>query len=369
MKIPYGYLSRQFDEAEVYRILWKLREHALTGNFTLGVPVAEFERRFAAMVGVRHAIGVNSGTDALILALKALGIGPGYDVITQVNTFYATAGAIVAVGARPRFVDVGPDFGISIEAIPNAVTPNTLAILPVCWQGLPPNLSELECVANDDGLYLIEDACPGVDAAYEGRPAGSFGDAGAFSFHALKQLNVWGDGGAVVTDSDKVADWIRRYRNHGMVGRDTIDCWGVNTRLQTVQAVVALEMLDRVHTWVDRRIEIAARLDKGLDATQHVIIPPRHPNRRHAYQVYTVTVTDQRDALRAFLATHGVETKIHYPVPLHLQPAARDLGYKEGDFPVAELQAKTMLSFPCNQYMTDEETDYVIEQVGHFYRD
>ena len=367
MRVPYNYLARQFNVIEVDHILAALRAHAITGDFTLGAPVLEFERRFAAMVGVRHAIGVNSGTDALILALKALRIGPGDEVITQVNTFYATVGAIMAVGATPRFVDVGSDFGIEVGDIPMQMTPRTRAILPVCWLGLPPDLPAVLELARACGVEVIEDACPGVDAAYEGKAAGSFGTLGAFSFHPLKQLNVWGDGGTVVTDDDDLATWIRLYRNHGMSGRDTIPIWGVNSRFQSFQAVVALQGLDRVHGWVNRRIEVAERLDQGLGAIEGITVPPRHSNRRHAYQVYTVTAAN-RDGLRAFLADHGVETKIHYPVPLHLQPAAINLGYKAGDFPVAERQAKTMVSLPCNQYLGDEEVDFMIERIRVFYR-
>jgi dTDP-3-amino-2,3,6-trideoxy-4-keto-D-glucose/dTDP-3-amino-3,4,6-trideoxy-alpha-D-glucose/dTDP-2,6-dideoxy-D-kanosamine transaminase len=204
------------------------------------------------MVGVKHTIGTNTGTDALILALKALSIGPGDEVITQVNTFYATVGAIVAVGARPVFVDVDDQYAIDARLIEAAITPRTRAILPVHWAGLPPDMPAIMDLARRRGLYVVEDACPATGAAYAGKAAGSFGDLGAFSMHPLKPLHVWGDGGAVVTNDDRAARWLRLYRNHGMVNRDEIEMWGVNQRLQTLQAVVANRVLDGVGRPPDR---------------------------------------------------------------------------------------------------------------------
>ena len=261
MRVPYNYLDRQFGAVETETILDDLRALVRTGEFTIGPPVLEFERRFGEMIGVKHVIGTNTGTDALILALRALNIRPGDEVITQVNTFYATVGAIVAVGARPVFVDVDDQYAIDPGLVEEAITPRTRAILPVYWTGLPPDMPAIMGVARRHGLRVVEDACPATGAAYAGKAAGSFGDAAGFSMHPLKPLHVWGDGGAVTTDDDQAAEWLRRYRNHGMVNRDEIEMWGVNQRLQTVQAVVANRMLDRVAGWVDRRIEIANRLD------------------------------------------------------------------------------------------------------------
>lgn len=185
--------------------------------------------------------------------------------------------------------------------------------------------------------------------------------------HPLKPLHVWGDGGAVVTDDDRAGQWLRLYRNHGLVNRDEIAIWGVNQRLQTVQAVVANHILDRVNVWVDRRIEIAERLDKGLADVAQIVLPPRPANRRNTFQLYMVRA-ERRDALLEFLSERGVEAKIHYPTPLHLQPAARDLGYRAGDFPVAEAQACDIITLPCHQYLTSDEIDHTIECVRGFYR-
>jgi dTDP-3-amino-2,3,6-trideoxy-4-keto-D-glucose/dTDP-3-amino-3,4,6-trideoxy-alpha-D-glucose/dTDP-2,6-dideoxy-D-kanosamine transaminase len=367
MRIPYNYLDRQFNGAETEAILDKLRSLAQTGEFTIGPPVVEFERRLAAMLGVRHVLGTNTGTDALILALKALGIGPGAEVITQVNTFYATVGAIVAAGARPVFVDVDEQYAIDERLIEAAITPRTRALMPVYWGGLPPNMPALMEIARRHRLLVVEDACPAVGAAYEGRPAGAFGHAAGVSMHPLKPLHVWGDGGAVLTADDRAAEWLRLYRNHGMVNRDEIAIWGVNQRLQTVQAVVANHLLDRVNAWVDRRIEIAAQLDKGLGDLAPIRLPPRPVNRRNAFQLYMIRVERRADLLR-YLAGEGVDAKVHYPIPLHLQPAARDLGYRKGDFPMAEAQATDIVTLPGHQFLTSEEVDFMIDRVRRFYR-
>lgn len=367
MKVPYNYLSRQFGPLETETILDDLRDLVRTGEFTIGPPVVEFERRLGRMIGVRHVIGTNTGTDALILGLKALGIGPGDEVITQVNTFYATVGAIVAVGARPVFVDVDDQYAIDARLIDAAVTSRTKAILPVYWTGLPPDMPSIVEIARRRGLYVVEDACPATGAAITGKSAGSFGDTAGFSMHPLKPLHVWGDGGAVVTDDDRVAAWLRSYRNHGMVNRDEIEMWGVNQRLQTVQAVVANRVLDRVGGWVDRRIDIARRLDAGLVGLPSVRIPPRPPERRNAFQLYIVRC-DRRAELLKYLAAEGVEAKVHYPIPLHLQPAARNLGYRRGDFPVAEAQAEDIVTLPGHQFLTDLEVDYMIDCMQRFYR-
>jgi aminotransferase EvaB len=367
MRVPYNYLDRQFNAVETEAILDKLRALAATGEFTIGPPVLEFERRFAAMTRVKHVIGTNTGTDALILALKALGIGTGDEVITQVNTFYATVGAIVAVGARPVFVDVDDQYAIDAGRIAAAITPRTKAILPVYWTGLPPDMPAIMQIARRHRLFVVEDACPAVGAAYDGTPAGAFGDLAAFSMHPLKPLHVWGDGGAVATGDDRAAEWLRLYRNHGMANRDEIAIWGVNQRLQTVQAVVANHILDRINPWVDRRIEIAERIDKGLADLTPVTLPPRPANRRNAYQLYIVRA-ERRDELIKSLVAEGVEAKVHYPIPLHLQRAARDLGYKRGDFPVAEAQAADIVTLPGHQFLTDDEVDFMIDRVRRFYR-
>jgi len=366
MKIPYSYLDRQFHTSETDAILAKLRELVATGDFTIGQPVIEFERRLGAMVGCRHVIGTNCGTDALILALRAVGVGHGDEVITQANTFYASAGAIVAIGARPIFVDVDDQYAIDHRLIEAAITPYTKALLPVWYTGTPPDLTAIMDIARRRNLRVVDDACPAMGGAFDGKPAGTFGDAAAFSLHPLKSLNVWGDGGAVVTNDDALGEWLRLYRNHGMTNRNEIAIWGVNQRLQTVQAVVANHFLDQVNTWVDRRIQIARRIDAGLTDVPEITLPPRPENRRSTIHLYMIRAK-RRDELIQYLSQQGVEAKVHYPIPLHLQRAAQSLGYRQGDFPVAEAQAKEIVTLPVHQYLSDDEVEYMVDRIRSFY--
>lgn len=365
MQVKYNYLSEQLKDVDAY--FEDLRELVASGEFTLGPYVEKFERKFAAYIGVKHVISTNTGTDALILALKSLGIQAGDEVITVANTFYATAGAIVAVGATPVFVDCDERFSIDVTKIESAITPRTKAILPVYWGGCPPEMHRILEIANKHGVPVVEDACPAVGAKIGPKFAGTFGKVNAFSMHPLKPLNVWGDGGMIATDDDDVAQWLRCYRNHGMVDRDHLDMWGVNARLQPVQAVVATRLLDEQEESIRVRIENARRLDAGLSKlTGFVAVPPRPSNMREVYQLYLVTVK-HRDSLVRYLIENGVEAKVHYPVPLHLQKPARALGYKEGDFPVAEQQAKDIVTLPSHQHLNLEQMDYIVDKIREFY--
>ncbi len=365
MRIPYSYLDRQF--ADIDAILADIRELVRTGDYTLGAAVVEFEARFAAQASAGHAIGVNSGTDALTLALQGLGVGPGDEIITAPNTFIATVGAIVATGARPVFVDVNAEHNIDPALIEPALTPRTRAVVPVHLSGNPADMPAIMAIARRRRIAVVEDACQAFTAAIDGRPVGSFGDAACFSLHPLKPLNVWGDGGVIVTNSDALADHLRLRRNHGLRNRDTVECFGINSRLDTLQAIVANHLLDQIKAITDRRIENARRLDEGLKPLAGCItIPPRRPSVRHVYQTYVVQAKD-RDRLLRFLLERGVEAKVHYPVPVHLQPASRGLGYRPGDFPLCEAQAQEIITLPAHQYLTEEEVDCVIEQVWRFY--
>jgi aminotransferase EvaB len=366
MRVPYSYLERQFAHS-ADAILADIRELVRRGDYTLGAAVAEFEARYARRLGVRHAIGVNSGTEALTLALEAVGVRPGDEVITAPNTFIATVGAIVAAGARPVFVDVNAEHNIDPALIEDAVTPRTRALIPVHLSGNPADMPTIVEIARRRGLAVVEDACQAFTASIEGRFVGTFGDAAAFSLHPLKPLNVWGDGGIIATDQDELADRLRLRRNHGLRNRDTVEVFGVNSRLDSLQAIVGRHLLDDIMAVTDRRIANARRLDRGLaPLSGQIAIPPRRPEVRHVYQTYVAQARD-RDALVRFLTERGVEAKIHYPVPLHLQPAAKELGYKPGDFPVCEAQAREIVTLPAHQFLTDEEIDYVIAQIREFY--
>lgn len=366
MQVKYSYLSEQFANVDDY--FNDLRQLVATGEFTLGPFVESFEKKFANYINIKHAIGTNCGTDALILALKAVGVKPGDEVITVPNTFIATVGAIIAVGAKPVFVDCDERYNIDVNGIEKAITPRTRAIIPVHWAGSLADIEAVLGIADNHGLAVVEDACQALGATVKGRFVGTFGKVNAFSMHPLKPLNVWGDGGIVVTDDDEAAAFLRLYHNHGLKDRDHVQIWGVNTRLQPVQAVVASRLLDRVEEIIAARIRNARQLDAGLnDLKEFVTIPPREPRYRDVYQLYIVRVA-RRDDLLAYLISKGIEAKIHYPIPLHLQPAAAGLGYKRGDFPVCERQAAEIITLPVHQHISAEQIDYVINAMYSFYQ-
>lgn len=366
MQVKYSYLDQQFAEVEAY--FQDLRKLVASGEFTLGPFVEAFERKFAAYIGVKHAIGTNTGTGALILSLKAVGVQPGSEVITVANTFIATVGAIVAAGARPVFVDCDERYQIDVTKIESAITPKTAAILPVHWAGCPPEMDKILEIADRRGIPVVEDACPAVGAKINGRFAGTFGKVSAFSMHPLKPLNVWGDGGIIVTDDDRAAEFLRLYHNHGLVDRDHVEIWGVNDRLQPFQAVVGSRVLDTVESLVEARIRNARLLDDGLKGLESWIRPPHRPaGYREVYQLYLVTAT-RRDVLVKYLIDHGIEAKVHYPIPIHLQNAARNLGYKRGDFPVCERQAEGIVTLPAHQHISKEQIDYTVSIIQEFYR-
>jgi len=365
--INHNYLTEQFADCDV--ILAKIAEVVRNGDYTLGRAVDRFEERFAAAAGSRHAIGVGSGTDALFLSLKALGVGDRLDdeVITTPFTFYATIGAIVTAGARPVFVDVLDDYNIDPELIERAITPRTRAILPVHWSGKPCRMDEIEAAADRHGIPIVEDACHAITATYKGRSAGSFGATGCFSMHPLKNLNVWGDGGIVCTQSDELAGRLRLMRNHGLSGRDTCEVFAYNSRLDTVQAVVADHLLDKLDHITARRIENALAFDATLGEIPSITLPSRDADHiRQVFHIYSLRF-EHRDALKAHLEAHGVDAKIHYPVPMHLQPAARELRYGKGDFPNAEAIAASVLSLPVHEFIAPEQRDHVVALIKGFY--
>ena len=365
MQVKYSYLDQQFAEVEAH--FQDLRKLVASGEFTLGPFVEAFEKKFAAYIGVKHAIGTNTGTGALILSLKAVGVRPGSEVITVANTFIATVGAIVAAGARPVFVDCDERYQVDVTKIEGAISPSTAAILPVHWGGCPAEMDKILEIADRHGIPVVEDACPAVGAKINGRFAGTFGKVNAFSMHPLKPLNVWGDGGIIVTDDDKAAEFLRLYRNHGLLDRDHVEIWGVNDRLQPFQAVVGSRVLDTIEGLIEARIRNARVFDEGLKGLESCIRPPRRPaGYREVYQLYLATAK-RRDELVKFLISRGVEAKIHYPIPIHLQNAARDLGYKRGDFPVCERQAKEIVTLPAHQHISVEQIDYTVSVIREFY--
>ena len=363
--VPYNYLPNQFvNRVDIFDEWKKLTD---TSEYTLGPKVEEFERNFASFVGAKYCISTNNGTDALILALKSLGITNGDEVITVPNSFYATTGAIVACGAKPIFIDVDSRYQMNAQLIESAITKKTKAILPVYWGGASPDMTAIVEIAKRNNLFVIEDACMGIGGSHQGISPGRYGDIGAYSMHPLKSLNVMGDGGMLTTDNTDLYNWMIQYRNHGMTDRDHIVRWGVNIRLQPLQAIVANLELPKIDKIVRDRNANAKYFDVALkQLDSKVTTPKRVTNDVETYSLYMV-LCKERDNLIKYLREKKIDAKIHYPIPLHLQDAALNLGYKVGSFPVAEDQAYKILTLPVHQYLDETQLKYVINSISDFY--
>ncbi len=367
MRVPLSQLP--FDwrkDGELRRqVIAALDAECDSNRWTLGPHVQTFEERFAEYIGVRHAIGVGSGTDALFLIMKALGIGEGDRVVTVPTTFPATANAIIHTEATPVFVDIGDDYNINLEI---AAVHTQTATLPVAWGGLP--VKPFREHAGFRVPIQIEDAAQAAGATRFPGYAAS-----AFSLHPLKTLHVMGDGGVVTTNDDALADEIRLLRNHGLQDRDTCVRNGYNMRLHSIQAIVANHVLDYLDEWNEARIANARRYYEGLCDVAGVVLPPRDENVKHIYHLYQFEVRGNwyrdaaslRNILLGYLQERGIEAAAHYPQPLHLQPAFTHLGYSRGDFPRAERFADTHITLPVHQHLTMEQVDYTIDTVRRFF--
>ena len=364
MQVRYSYLKQQFSQADD---LWQqLRDFVETGDFTLGAPLQEFEQKFADLMGAKHAIGVNSGTDAIKLALKCQGVGAGDEVITAANTFVATVGAIAELGATPVFVDCDDTFCMNVDLVEDAITEKTKAIVPVHFTGYMTDMRKLMPIAQRHNLVVVEDACQSILGEIGGQKAGTWSKAGAFSLHPLKNLNVWSDGGVIITSDDDLAHALKLQRNHGLVDRDTVGVLGCNSRLDTLQAVVGNWLIPQTESIAQKRIENAAFYDQHLGALPQIEIPPRPSDFKIVYHLYIVFAED-RDGLLEYCLNNGIEVKVHYPVPIYRQPALQHLGHVEGDFPVTDNHAKKIITFPCDQHLSRSEMEYVIDTVSRFY--
>ena len=333
--------------------------------FIMGKEVAQFEEAFAEYCGVDYAVGVASGTAALFLALLAHGVGPGDEVITTPFTFFATGEAISQVGARPVFVDIDPvTYNIDPNLIEAAITPRTRAIMPVHLYGQPADMNAINAIAEKHGLIVIEDAAQAHGSRYDGQRAGSLGHSACFSFYPSKNLGCYGDGGAVVTNDPKVAEAVSKLRNHGRMTKYEHDELGYGHRLDGIQAAILGAKLPHLDDWNAGRRERAARYNDLL-ADLPVFTPEHLPNTEPVYHCYTIRLEEDvdRDEVVRFLKAQGVGVGIHYPIPLHLQPAYRFLELEEGDFPVSEYMANHVLSLPLYAELTDEQQDYVVTQL------
>ena len=364
MRVRYSYLSQQFSECDD---LWvKLKDFVKTGDFTLGKPLENFESNFADLIGSKYAVGVNSGTDAIKLALKAHGVGIGDEVITTANTFVATVGAICELGAKPVFVDCNDVFCMDTSKVIAAITPETKAIVPVHFSGYMTDMPSLMRIAKEKNLIVIEDSCQSILGAIDGKNAGTWGNCGAFSLHPLKNLNVWSDGGLVVSDDEIIFDSLKLLRNHGLISRDYVEMMGYNSRLDTFQAIVGDWLLPQTNWITDQRIANAKYFDELLQKIPEIKIPPRPINYKVVFHLYMVFAKN-RDKLLDYCKAKGIQAKIHYPVPIYRQRALEFLSHKRGDFPVADYQAANLISFPCDQHLTKVEIEYMVQVIQEFY--
>jgi dTDP-4-amino-4,6-dideoxygalactose transaminase len=362
-RIGYVNLPEQFEE-ERGEILDAVEGVFRRGDFIGGDAVGRFEQELSNYLDVPHVVTLNSGTDALILAMKALDIGPGDEVITPPNSFVASTAAIVAVGARPVFADVLPDQNIDPAAVEAAVTPRTRAILPVHLTGRMADMNPLLAIAGRRGLAVIEDSAQAAGSRYDGHMSGSFGALGCFSAHPLKNLNAAGDAGFVATSDAHLAERIRRLRNHGLINRSDVTEWGTVSRLDTIQAEVLRIRLRHLPAVIARRRRNAAQYRNEL-AGLPIFIPPCRDIEFNSFHTFVIQ-TDRRDEMQRFLAARGIETAIHYPVPIHLQPAARQLGYGRGSFPETERQAGRILSLPVHQFLPASDISSVCGHIREF---
>ena len=374
MQVPLLDLKAQYAsiKEEIRAALDEVLESQL---FILGPKVEELEKKIAAYSNVKYAIGVSSGSDALLISLMALGIGPGDEVITSPFTFFATAGVIARLRAVPVFVDIDPvTYNIDPEKIEAAVTPRTKAIIPIHLFGQCADMQPIMEIAAKHGLIVIEDAAQSLGAEYRGRRAGAIGHLGIFSFFPSKNLGGFGDGGMVVTNNEVLYERVKVLRVHGAKPKYYHKIVGGNFRLDAIQAAVLTVKMKYLDGWSQKRRDNAASYDRQLAEARPIdIVLPKAVYRDggdrdyHIYNQYTIR-TKQRDGLQRFLKDQGVATEIYYPLPLHLQECFKDLGYKKGDFPVAEESVGAVISLPIYPELSTAQKDYIVEKIREFCR-
>ena len=363
MAVRYSYLPQQFKDCPE---LWdQLKEFVATGDFTLGKPLDEFENSFAKLLDAKFAVGVGSGTDAIKISLRALGIKPGDEVITAANTFVATVGAIAEIGAVPVFVDVNEMFCMDTNKIEAAITDKTRAIVPVHFTGYMTKMDQVMDLAKTYKLKVVEDACQSILASYLGKKAGTWGNAGAFSLHPLKNINVWSDGGVIITNDQALYEKLKLLRNHGLSDRDHVELLGFNSRLDTFQAVVGNWLLPKAVEISEKRIDNARYLDSRLKVISGIKIPERPENLRVVYHLYSV-FADDRDSLLSYCISKKISAKVHYPVPIYKQKALKEISGNR-QFPITDKLASRSISFPCDQHLERAQLDEIADVVASFY--
>jgi len=355
LKAQYKTIKPEIDEA--------IKRVVNSQIFVLGSELEAFEKEFAKYLGIKYAVGVNSGTDALILSLLSLGMGKGDEVITSANSFVATTAAIIQVGAKPILVDCDKDtYQIDINQVQKSITKKTKAILPVHLYGAPVEIDKLQKIAKKNKLFLIEDAAQAHGAVFKNKNLGTFGDVSVFSFYPGKNLGAYGDGGVIVTNNKNLYQKLLLLRNHGQSKKYFHDTFGLNTRLDEVQAAVLRVKLKYLNKWNIEKNNIAAKYNKSLRnyKTQKII-----KNGKSNYYVFVIE-SSNRERLQKYLVSKGINTLIHYPIPIHLQKGYKHLGYKKGDFPITEEISDRILSIPNYPELTNNQRDYIIDKLNKF---
>jgi len=370
MNVPLLDLRAQFQPLRA-EIMAEIQTVCDEQGFVLGPRVVAFEESVTRYIGSRYAIGCASGSDALMLSLMAMGVRAGDEVITVPFTFFATAGVISRLNAKPVFVDIQPDtFNIDPKLIEQAITPRTKAIIPVHLFGQCADMAAINEIAKQKKVRVIEDACQAIGAARQGKRAGILGDTGCFSFFPTKNLGGFGDGGLITTNDRALANSMTMLRVHGSEVRYLHEAIGINSRLDALQAAVLQIKLKYLDLWNEGRRRNAGRYQQLFAQTKYadrVVIPPTAPGNFHVYNQFTVRVP-KRDALRSFLKEKGVGTEVYYPLPMHLQNCYRDLGHQKGSFPVSEQAAEEVMSIPIYAELTESQQGYVVDMIAEFYK-
>ena len=363
--LKHNYLAEQFsDYSKIFKDIEKVVKK---GDYTLGDQVVKFEKNISKITGSKYALGVGNGTDALYLVLKAFNIGKGDEVITTPFTFIATTASIVTAGAKPVFADVKEDYNIDENKIEKLITKKTKAIMPVHWSGRPCEMDKIRKIANKYKLKIIQDSCHAIQSKFKNRNIVEFGDACTFSMHPLKNLNVWGDGGFIITNNKTLYQELTLLRNHGLLNRNTCKVFGYNSRLDTIQATIAnYKLKNKLNNITSKRIKNALFLDKLLSKNKNIKTVKRYSYLKEVFHLYQINVKE-RDNLQKYLIKNSIDAKVHYPTPIHLQPAAKYLKYKKGDFPIAEKLAKTSLSLPVHEFITTRDIKKIAFLINRFY--
>ena len=366
MKIPYVDLSRQYKQ-ERKKIIKVIDEVLLKGNYVGGDQVDLFEKRIAKFCNTKYCVALNSGTDALVLALHALGVRRGDEVITPPNSFIASTAVIVHLGAKPVFADVKPDQSIDPDEIEKKITKKTKVIMPVHLTGRMCQMDKILKIAKKHNLKIVEDAAQSIGSMYKEKKSGSYGDIGCFSAHPLKNLNAIGDSGYLTTNSKKIYDYIKILRSHGMANRNVVKNFGYVSRMDNLQAAVLNYRLNDLNNLISKRRKNAKLYFKYLNKKK-MLLPTESVHEFNTYHTFVIQV-NRRDKLKKYLNKNGINTAIHYPIPIHLQPAAKRFGHKKGDFKNTERQAKSILTLPINQFLKEKEIILISKKINNFFNE